>query len=416
MDIVQRRVTYEAYPTQTQDATLESWRTLHCELYNAAIEERREAWKLGVSIRYNDQQNQLPEIKKIRPDLDPLGSHALQWTCRRVDHAYQAFFRRVKKGEAPGYPRFKSRKRFKGWTWPDPAGWNLILPEKEGRHRPRSAILRISNLGDLRIRGRSRNEGTPRTCTIRKQGDRWFVSIVIDCVPDRDHGSEKIGFDWGLESYLTFDDGSKIENPEFLGDKEIRKLRSLSKSLSRKRKGSSNWKRAAKKIALFHRRIERKRDDFQHQESAKLIDRASLIVTEALDTKELVEKEDQTHRRRRRILDGAPAGFLQKVRYKAEEAGIEYREVPTALVKPSQRCPECFNLCGRKTLWEREHLCPYCGYRGPRDRSSAKVCLLWAEGKRPSGMGCAEPVERRASKGPRRNRKPRANREAVARG
>lgn len=415
MGPVQCRATYELYPTPKQAAVLESWRVLHCEIYNAAVEERREAWRHGVSISYNDQQDQLPDIKEVRPDLDDLGSHALQWTCRRVAHAHEAFFRRVKNGETPGYPRFKSRRRYKGWTWPDPAGWKLVLPGKKGRHRPRTAILRISNLGDMRIRGRARNEGTPRTCTLTRRNGRWCASIVVDCVPERKHGDERVGFDWGLESFLAFDDGSRVKNPWFLGE-EIKALRRLSKDLQRKEKGSNNWKKAARKLALFHARLERNREDFQHKESAKLVQRAGFIATEELDTKSLVEKKNQTRNRRRKILDSAPAGYLQKVRYKAEEAGAGYVEIPTRAVKPSQRCPECFLECGKKPDWQREHVCPHCGYRGPRDRSSAKVCLLWAEGKRPPGWGPASIAEGEGRKRPRGGRKPRAKCEALARG
>jgi putative transposase len=416
MMLVQRRVTYEMFPTPKQEEILETWRALHCELYNAAVEERREAWRTaGVSINYNRQQDQLPEIKEVRSDLEPLGSHALQWTCRRVDHAYRAFFRRLKNGETPGYPRFKSRKRFKGWTWPDPAGWKLVLPEKKGRHRPRTAVLSISNLGNVRIRGRARNEGTPRTCTITKKHGRWYASIVIDCAPLREHGTGRIGFDWGLDSFLTFDDGTGVENPKFVG-RELPALKRLSKALKNKKKGSNNWKKAVRKLALFYARMERKRDDFQHKESAKLIKRAAFLATEELDTKQLVEKEDQTPARRRNILDSAPAGFLQKARYKAEEAGAGFVEIPTRIAKPSQRCPECFLECGKKPIWQREHVCPHCGYRGPRDQSSAKLCLLWAEGKRPPGWGSASSAEESARKGPRRCRKPRAKRKALARG
>ena len=107
-----RNIVYRIYPTKTQERTLNDWLGLHRELYNAALQERRDAYrKKGVSITYNDQQNALPEIKKFRPELIPLGSHALQETVRRVDRAFKAFFRRVRNGEIPGYPRFKGRNQ-----------------------------------------------------------------------------------------------------------------------------------------------------------------------------------------------------------------------------------------------------------------------------------------------------------------
>ena len=104
-----RKVTFRLYPNATQAERLTGWIRLHCELYNAALEERIDAWrKTGVSISYYAQQNVLPAIKSDRPEFVELGSHALQQTLRRLDLAFQALFRRVKAGQTPGFPRFKS--------------------------------------------------------------------------------------------------------------------------------------------------------------------------------------------------------------------------------------------------------------------------------------------------------------------
>ena len=122
-----RKVTFKLYPHARQAERLMAWIRLHCELYNAALQERIEAYrKCGQSISYYDQQNVLPEIKAARPELVELGSHALQQTLRRLDLAFQAFFRRVKAGQTPGFPRFKSQHRFSGFSYPDPAGWKLM--------------------------------------------------------------------------------------------------------------------------------------------------------------------------------------------------------------------------------------------------------------------------------------------------
>ncbi len=113
---------------------------MHCDLYNAALEERIDAWrKAGKSISDFDQQNVLPQIKAARPEFVELGSHALQQTLRRLDLAFQSFFRRVKAGQTPGFPRFKAAKRFSGFTYPDPAGWKLM------QHGGRGATLRLGS-------------------------------------------------------------------------------------------------------------------------------------------------------------------------------------------------------------------------------------------------------------------------------
>ncbi len=118
-----RKATLKLYPNAAQLARLETWTRLHCELYNAALEERIDAWrKARKSISWFDQQNALPEIKAARPEFIALGSHALQQTLRRLDLAFQSLFRRVKAGQTPGFPRFKSAKRFSGFAYPDPAG------------------------------------------------------------------------------------------------------------------------------------------------------------------------------------------------------------------------------------------------------------------------------------------------------
>ncbi len=149
-----RKVTLKLDPNAAQSARIEAWTRLHCELTNAALEERIDAWrKAGKSISYFDQQNALPEIKADRPEFIALGSHALQQTLRRLDLAFTAFFRRVKAGQTPGFPRFKAAKRFAGFADPDPAGWKLM------QHGGSGATLRIGSGKEamsLRARGRHR--------------------------------------------------------------------------------------------------------------------------------------------------------------------------------------------------------------------------------------------------------------------
>ena len=155
-----RRITFRIYPTPGQEAILVEWLGLHCELYNAAIQERRDAWKrCGIGVNYVAQANQLPEIKALRPELLVMGAHALQATLRRADLAFQHYFDRVKAKKdgsrrKVGYPRFKARARFKGWTYPDHDNWKL-LQATPGKH----GFLDIKHLGKLRIRGKARTWG-----------------------------------------------------------------------------------------------------------------------------------------------------------------------------------------------------------------------------------------------------------------
>ena len=109
---------YRIYPSHAQQTVLERWLALCCELYNAALQERRDAYRIAhQSISYQDQQNQLPDIKAIRPELGMVHSQVLQDVLRRLDKAFDAFFRRVKAGEKPGFPRFRARARYDSFTY-----------------------------------------------------------------------------------------------------------------------------------------------------------------------------------------------------------------------------------------------------------------------------------------------------------
>src|SRR6202795_4561180 len=149
-----RKVTFKLSPNATQAERLTGWMRLHCELYNAALEERISAYqKIGKSLSYYDQQNALPQIKAARAEFVELGSHALQHTLRKLDLAFQAFFRRIKAGQTPGFPRFKASKRFSGFCYPDPAGWKLA------QIGTRAATIRIGSGKDaisIRARGQHR--------------------------------------------------------------------------------------------------------------------------------------------------------------------------------------------------------------------------------------------------------------------
>ena len=174
-----RKVTFKLYPNARQAERLTCWVRLHCELYNAALQERIEAYrKCGKSISYYDQQNVLPEIKAARPELVELGSHALQQTLRRLDLAFAAFFRRVKAGQTPGFPRFKSSARFSGFCYPDPAGWKLMQCGKRG------GTLRLGSGKDamsIRLRGQHRfgSEAKPNDLTITRKNGEWFASVTL---------------------------------------------------------------------------------------------------------------------------------------------------------------------------------------------------------------------------------------------
>ena len=201
-----RRVTFRLYPNKTQTKKLHNWRRLHCYLYNAALSNRRTQYqKFHHKVDYFEQQNCLPAFKQVWPEFKELGSHALQATLKRVDFAYQRFFKGLGK-----YPRFKAIRRYRGWTYPCKAGWKVLSDGKHGR-------LRISNIkGDIRMRGQARTWGTPTTCTILLKDGKWYASITGKCEPQRQTGNRAIGIDFGVNAAASLSDGTQIPNPRFL--------------------------------------------------------------------------------------------------------------------------------------------------------------------------------------------------------
>lgn len=388
-----RKVTYRLYPTKRQHEEMLSLFDAHRRLYNAALEQRSWAYRSQKkSLRFSEQCKDLTLLRREDDVFGSINAQSCQVTLKRLDLAFQHFFRRVKKGEKAGFPRFKSHARFKGWGYKTHGdGWRLSSGEKNKHGR-----LRVSGVGSIKIRGRAKYEGTPKTMEIIRDHDRWYASITIVCEPKRLSGESNVGFDWGLDAFLTFDDGSKVENPRFLASSQM-KISYLQRQKSKKKLGGSNRKKAVKALAREYRNVSNRRHNFHHQESSKIVERANLIATEKLSTKNMSRSAKGTSENHgknvkqksglnRSILDGAPSAFLKMVQYKAEEAGVDYIEAPTRRIKPSQTCPSC-GLQKKKKLSERTHECA-CGCVMPRDQASAQVCLQYAKkevGNRPSG-------------------------------
>ena len=406
-----RKVTFKLYPTDAQLARLDGWVRLHAELYNAALQERIEAYrKAGVSISYYDQQNSLPAIKQFRPELVELGSHALQETLRKLDRAFQAFFRRVKAGQSPGFPRFKASTRFAGFCYPDPAGWKLHQLGNRG------ASIRLgSGKGAMVIRARGKHrfdQVKPNDLTLmRKRNhatgkDQWYASVTLrvsdeSCQRTRT-GDDQVGLDFGVNHWATFDDGSQIGNPRWLRE-WLPKLADLQQQRARKKRGSHRYQQLTQKISRLHQRITNVRRDFLHKQTSALVQRCALIATEELTPKNMsrsakgtVESPGRRVRQKaglnREILSASFGMSHQMLQYKAEEAGTRLHLAKTRQLKPSQRCSACWAIVP-KTLNDRTHACS-CGCTLPRDENSAKVVLFdaWTPNNTP-GTGVTARLE-----------------------
>ena len=410
-----RKVTYKLYPNAAQSARLEAWTRLHCELYNAALEERISAWqKAGKSISYYDQQNALPEIKLARPEYLPLGSHALQQTLRRLDLAFQAFFRRVKAGQSPGFPRFKAASRFAGFAYPDPAGWRLMT------NGPRAATLKVGSGADamhVRARGQHRfgELAIGNDLTLTRRNGQWLASVTLRapeqaCARERT-GDDVRGIDFGLTDWATLDNGQTIANPRWMRD-ALPELAALQRQRARKKKGSLRHRRLGRQMACLHERIANQRRDFIHKETTRLVVGCSVLATEALQIGNMTRSAKgsvsepgvrvrQKSGLNRELLSAGLAQAHQALSYKAVEAGTRLHLADTRQLKPSQRCGVCWELVP-KLLSQRMHVCGHCGHTAQRDRNSAAVVLADALTPRQApGTGAAarpKPLPRQRGK------------------
>ena len=180
-------------------------------LFNHFLAERKEAWeKEQRSINYHSQATSLPVLKEQRPSLANVHSQVLQNVAVRIDLAFKAFFRRVKAGEKPGYPRFRGKGRYDSFTFPQ-SGFAL-----DGN------ILRLSKIGNVKVVLHRPVERNIKTCTIKRSStDKWYVMFSCEWEPTPlPENNEAVGIDVGLHSFATLSTGEHIENPRFFRQEE----------------------------------------------------------------------------------------------------------------------------------------------------------------------------------------------------
>jgi putative transposase len=197
------------------------------ELYNAALEARRDAWqKCSVSITLAGQSAQLPDIKEVRPDYRDIHSQVLQDVLARLDRAFQAFFRRIREGQTPGYPRFHCAARYNSFTYKQ-FGNGATLD---------NGFLVLSKIGRLAVRWSRPLEGTPKTVTISREADGYYVCFSCADAPVQllPATGQEVGIDMGLASFATLSNGVHIFNPRWYRKAE-RRLKTAQRRVSRRK-------------------------------------------------------------------------------------------------------------------------------------------------------------------------------------
>jgi putative transposase len=365
---------YRIYPTGPQSVFLAGELRDACSLYNAAKQERDDAWKTcRKSINYYGQANQL---KAMREDgcLTLANFSCCQDVLRRVDKTYKAFYARVKRGEKPGFPRYRSARRYDSITFPSYGDGCRLLPNGK---------LRIQGAGHIKIKLHRPVEGAIKTVTIKREAGRWFACFNVEreAAPLPPNGLAT-GIDVGLNSFAVLADGTEIENPRRYRNAQAR-LRRCQRKVARRKKGGNRRRKAIRLLQRAHVHVRNQRADFQHKLSRQLVNKYSLIAVEDLNVKGLAGGILA-----KSVHDAGWTQFVLMLSYKAEDAGRELVRVDPR--GTSQTC-----VCGAhapKTLADRWHDCPACGLSASRDHVSALVILRRSGWSAPSSVKVEEVV------------------------
>jgi len=374
---VRRAYKFRVYPTRSQEGRAVRLLSDHCDLYNAALMERREAWQMQrVSISYGTQSAQLKEIRRTDPDGQ--GRHsftAQQQTLRRLNTVFAAFFDRVRKaekagqGNKPGYPRFKPYQRFNQvlFVIGNGAKWH---PSGCGKW----AYATFRAVGTLKVRQHRPVNGTVKALQLKREHRRWYVIVVAETEPMLlPPAGREVGVDVGVARSLTTSDGEVVANPRFLAaSAEV--IADLERRKARARPGSGNRKRIRRALAREWRMVRNRRRDFHHKTARALINECDVIALEDLNTAGMTKRPgskidpenpgtflpNQARAKaglNRSILDAGWAQFTSILTGKAAEAG---RRV--VLVNPAGTSV-CCHCCGRRCTRPQQKvvICPVHG-------------------------------------------------------
>jgi putative transposase len=351
---------------QAQTAAFEEILRDSADTYGAGLQERKEAWKLQrKSISYNDQCSELTELRKDER-FAKIAVDIQREPLRRLDRAFKAFFRRCKSGEKPGFPRFRSWRRYDSFLFNLPR----VIDGK----------IRVPNLGWFKFKASQGITGQPKTATVKRVGKKWLIRLVCDigAAPEKRAVSTAVGIDLGITNFVALSDGSLIDNPRWT-HKHATRIAAANQRLARKVRGSRNRLRAKEMLRRAHQRAADARKNFTHHVSKFLVGKYDLIAHEALKISNMARSASGTVEEpgtnvaqkrglNRSIMDAAWGMLLFQVGYKAEYAGGW--KVP---VKPHGTTRDCSG-CGEpvpKGLGDRVHKCPKCGLQIRRDWNAA---------------------------------------------
>ncbi|MFF4467272.1 RNA-guided endonuclease InsQ/TnpB family protein [Streptomyces mirabilis] len=373
-------------PTQGQQGALAEMLRDHCSLYNGALQERRDAYRHAskTTVRYGQQSAQLKDIRAFDPECQGRWSFSSQQaTLRRLDKAFAAFFRRVKAGDKPGYPRFRSGKRFDTVDFPkdgDGCRWDSTP------HDPVTRV-RLQGVGHVKVHQHRPVAGKVKTISVKREGRRWYVILTADQAqpePLPATGSV-VGVDMGIANFLADSNGEFVPNPRH-GAKASAKLEVAQQALSRCKRGSKRRRKAVDTVARLHRKVRRQRLDHAHKTALDLVRERDFVAHEDLKIRNMnrapAPKPDPNQQGsflpngasakaglNRSIADAGWGVFLAILAAKAEGAGRQVMAVDPR--NTSRTCPECRHVSAENRPTQEKFHCVSCDHTAHADTVGA---------------------------------------------
>lgn len=361
---------YRLYPSRGQEAALERQLELCRRLYNKALWWRQGAYKRsGEFVTQKQQLKALTQLNRESPEYRAIRRGVLEDVIDRVDLAYRSFFRRVKRGDVPGFPRPKAPGRCRSMTYPRSREFKF---DWDGQKR--YARLSFKGFSGLKLRvHRPLPQGVTvkRLTVVREPSGHWYAVLGWDLKNYKPaahpHAGDEVALHFGLKQYATTDAGEVFEPHGAFGRHQA-KLAKRQRRLSRKKKGSRRRERQKRLVAKQSRKMSDHRRDFQHKLSRSLVEDYGGIYVNRYGLSRMLY-DDTLRNLNRRLNDAAWYDLLRMIRYKAESAGAVYVEVDAE--DTAQECSRCDNTVP-KDLSVREHACPRCGLRLPRAVNAAR--------------------------------------------